>query len=114
MSRVTIEGLYSDFTVPRTNAREWGVNFEQYERLANTEIVPRKMIEMIIEMCDEIIDDMEKSIASFKEIAYCYEDGVDDAIFEANIRKSVATGFKTYAESLLKQFEEDEEDKNDK
>ena len=69
------------------------------------EIVPRKIVEMIIEMCDEIINNSEKAIASFKEIAYCYEDGVDDAIFEANIRKYVAASFKTYAESLLEQFE---------
>lgn len=105
MDRVTIEGLYSDFTVPRAEARQYGMNYEQYERLANTEIVPRKMIEMIIEMCDEIIDDMEKSIAFYKEIAYF--DEAYDAIFEANIRKSVANSFKTYAESLLKQFEEE-------
>lgn len=108
MSRVTIEGLYSDFTVPRTNAREWGVNFEQYERLANTEIVPRKMVEMIIEMCDEIIDDSETAVEFFREIGYFEE--ACDGIFEANIRKSVANSFKTYAESLLERFEEDRED----
>ena len=107
MSRVTIEGLYSDFTVPRAEARQYGMNYEQYERLANTEIVPRKMIEMIIEMCDEIIDDMEKSIAFCKEITYF--DEACDTIFEANIRKSVAISFKTYAESLLKRFEGDDE-----
>lgn len=87
MSRVTIESLYSDFTVPRINARQWGMDFEQYKHLADTEIVPRKIVEMIIEECEK--------------------DGANYLGAVAN----EALYIKTYAESLLKQFEEGENDK---
>ena len=115
-NRVTIRQLMYECTQPMHPD-----DYAKMQKILDTEITPRRAIEMIIEMCDEIINNSEKAIASFKEIAYCYEDGVDDTIFEANIRKSVANSFKTYAESLLKQFEGNdldehfqEEGKNDK
>lgn len=97
MDRVTIEGLYSDFTVPRAEARQYGMNYEQYERLANTEIVPRKMIEMIIEMCekeeDEALDDAYGK----------YEDDPDYSTGYANAMSAI----RVFANSLLEQFEEE-------
>ena len=89
MSRVTIEQIYSDFTVPRTAAREHGMNYEQYAKLAETEIVPRKMVEMIIEKCKDPVSGPKPSD---------YIVGISD---EAEL-------IAKYAESLLKQFEEDE------
>lgn len=85
MSRVTIEGLYDDFTVPGIEAREYGTNYEQYVALAGTEIVPRKIVEMIIEKCEKDI---------------CTDYKADAAIAEASL-------IKRYAEELLEQFEED-------
>ena len=93
MSRVTIEGLYSDFTVPRAEARQYGMNYEQYERLANTEIVPRKMIEMIIERCKK----NEEALRPYYGAPF--EDGQDVAY----------TDIRICAEQLLKRFEGDDE-----
>ena len=94
MSRVTIENLYNDFTVPRTEAREYGENYEQYAKLAETEVVPRKMVEMIIKKCEEIQHDNYH----------------DDEPYECG-EWSASDEIKEYAESLLKQFEEEEEQK---
>ena len=113
-NRVTIRQLMYECTQPMHPD-----DYAKMQKILDTEITPRRAIEMIIEMCDEMIDDLEKSIAFFREIAYF--DEAYDALFEANIRKSVANSFKTYAESLLKQFEGNdldehfqEEGKNDK
>ncbi len=103
MKRVTIRQLMYECTQPMSPD-----DYAKIQKILDVEITPRKAIEMIIERCDEMIDDMEKSIAFFKEIAYF--DEACDAIFEANIRKTVAISFKTYTESLLERFEEDRED----
>ncbi len=92
MSRVTIEGLYSDFTVPRTEARQWGMNYEQYERLANTEIVPRKIVEAIIERCKKNEEALRPHYGE------PFEDGQDVAY----------TDIRICAEQLLEQFEGDD------
>ena len=86
MSRVTIESLYRDFTILRTEAREYGAHYEQYAKLAETEIVPRKMVELIIERIQG-----NKSVC------------VPDSYAEHTLDNVLQ-----YAESLLKRFEEDE------
>lgn len=78
MSKVTIEDIY------------FGVGVNTLEIL-NFEIVPRKMIEMIIEKCDRDIEEF---------------DG------ESNIYGAVrneARNIKNYALSLLEKFEEEPE-----
>lgn len=92
MSRVTIESLYSDFIIPRTNAREYGANYEQYVKLAEMEVVPRKMVEMIIEKCKEIQHDNNADYDYMECGKWCASDEIKD-----------------YAESLLKHFEEEKE-----
>lgn len=93
MSRVTIESLYSDFTVPRTEAREYGMNYEKYAKLAETEIVPRRIVEMIIEKCKDHTSGPKPS---------------DFLVGVSNEAGLIAT----YAESLLKEFEEDKDDED--
>lgn len=85
MSKVTIESLYDDFAVPRTEAREYGVNYELYAKLAEIEVVPRKMVEMIIERIK-----VNKSVC----VSDSYAEHTLDNVLQ-------------YSESLLKQFEED-------
>lgn len=89
MSRVTIESLYSDFTVPRKEAREYGMNYEQYAHLAVTEIVPRVIVEMIIDKCSQ------------DEELYSKLDRIEAATASHDVKE--------YAETLLKQFERDDE-----
>jgi len=90
MSRVTIESLYGDFTVPRKVAREYGANYEQYEKLAETEVVPRKIVEMIIQKCKEI-----------------QNDNIDGYGLHECGKWAASEEIKEYAESLLNQFEEE-------
>lgn len=92
MSSVTINELAWDY---KHNTMQ-----KELVKSQDIEIVPRKMVEMIIEHYDKIIDDSEK------EIAYFHEDS--DAFHTATIRKSCVGMLKVYAETLLKQFEGDE------
>lgn len=89
MSRVTIGDITEDL-LPFT---------EKGNKVIPVEIVPRKMVEMIIEQYDRIIDESERQIAYFNEDS--------DAAYAATVRKSCVGMLKACAESLLKQFEED-------
>lgn len=79
MSKVSIEDIY------------FGVGLNEKEIL-NVEIVPRKMVEMIIERCNRDINtfNTDKSIPN----TICYE----------------AKSIKKYAERLLREFEEEPEE----
>lgn len=81
MSRVTIQELYDDIV---------DTDFVKYLKMNNTEIVPRKIVEMIIKKCEEIQNDNYH----------------DDEPHECG-KCSASDDIKEYAESLLKQFEED-------
>lgn len=61
------------------------------DKVQDIEVVPRKIIELIIEKCNEENKDVNNSYYSRK-----------------------INHIREYAELLLKQFEEDEEDENDK
>ncbi len=77
MSRVTLSDVWHTLTeAPATD----------FDKVSQLEIVPRKMVEMIIEKCSKDI---------------CAEHG-------SNFAKAEASLIKRYAESLLKQFEEDD------
>ena len=77
MSKVTINDLYSGI-------RQSGIGMYKYK---DVEIVPRRMVEMIIKRCQETIDNV------------CYT--------EDNARKWEAQDIKEFAESLLEEFEEE-------
>lgn len=81
MSRVTINNILNLCYVERP-------------RVVDIEVVPRKMVEMIIEHCLEDYKCM------------CESQGVDQY---ANGICVESTEIKRYAETLLKQFEEEEE-----
>lgn len=74
MSRVTIDNLFIDSMK----------DAKGYEKIKNIEIVPRKMVEMIIAECNSQISDFHHNPSIV----------------------NTATHIKEYAESLLKQFEE--------
>lgn len=86
MSRVTIDNIQHDAS--GLDNMSWA----EITKLYQIEVVPRKMVEMIIAKCEvmklQIIDnDYEKSVVCF----------------------NTCNSLKNYAESLLKQFEEEEE-----
>jgi len=80
MSRVIIKDLYRDMN---------NCNMSIWSKCANIEVVPRKMVEMIIEECKR------NEIFNHAHGNYCAADNLQ------HIREC--------AESLLKQFEEDSE-----
>ena len=82
MSRVTIRELYSE--------DDYIIDYD--EAIKNIEIVPRKMVEMIIEKCD---------VMKLQTIDNDYEKSV--------VRFNACNSLKEYAESLFKQFEEEKE-----
>lgn len=81
MSRVTINDICSDCDKQ---------SFDEYWDIRGIEVVPRKMVEMIIKKCEEIQNDNYH----------------DDEPHECG-KCSASDEIKEYAESLLKQFEED-------
>lgn len=80
MGRVTIMNLTNDY--------KYDLTLDEQVEVKDIEIVPRKMVEMIIERCECTIN------------CACYT--------EDNMRVLEARDIKEYAESLLKQFEEEE------
>ena len=88
MSRVAIRDLYMDIA---DNCYDYAD--KEFDIIVDTEIVPRKIVEKIIEMCKKNEDELRPYYGE------PFEDGQDIAY--TNIRE--------YAESLLKQFEEDKE-----
>lgn len=81
MSRVTISDLVADYKYD-------GFEERYPHPIHHVEIVPRKMVEMIIEYCEQSIKNYPHTMVALN-----------------------AGNTKDYAESLLKQFEEDENDK---
>ena len=79
MSGITVGDLW----------REYCDN-EKWQTLKDIEVVPRKMVEMIMEECESL------KITNYRYGNYCAGDNF------AHI--------KNYAESLLKQFEEDKDE----
>ena len=75
MSRVTIDNLFIDSMK----------DAEGYDKIKNIEIVPRKIVEIIIAECNSQISDFHHNPSIV----------------------NTATHIKDYAESLLKQFEEE-------
>ena len=75
MSRVTFGDLYIDYLDINTSVKDC-------KKVQEVEIVPRKMVEMIIEKCRQ-------------------------DIIKYNHNSEEAACIKQYAESLLKQFEEE-------
>ena len=82
MSRVTILDLVSDY-------KDADIDMSTCKKSRDIQVIPRKMVEMIIEKC----------VRDESEPAY------------SNATQEEATDIRKYAESLLKQFEEDENDK---
>ena len=78
MSRVTLNDIYCDYDV-------------QDEEAKDIEVIPRKMVEMIIKKCEEEKEELRPSC--------------DVPIEHGEI--TAYTNIREYAESLLKQFEED-------
>lgn len=85
MSRVTFGDLYCDYLDINTSVKDC-------RKVQDVAIVPRKMVEMIIEKC---LEDYEHS---------CEYQGIDKY---ANGICVESKDIKRYAESLLKQFEEE-------
>ena len=79
MSKVTILSLVSDY-------KEEGYEWRYPNVLDKTEIVPRKLVEMIIEKCNDVA-------------TKCFNPADSEKV----------DGIIEYAESLLKQFEEEDE-----
>ena len=80
MSRVTIKDLFWEISQDRYASNVW-------DGYKDIEVVPRKMVEMIIERCEGTIN------------CACYS--------EDNMRVWEARDLKEYAESLLEKFEND-------
>lgn len=85
MSRVTFSDLYNDYLDINTSVKDCG-------KVQNVAIVPRKIVEMIIEKC---LKDYECA-CEYQEIDQ-YANGI--CIESKDIKR--------YAESLLKRFEEE-------
>jgi len=85
MSRVTIDNIQHDAS--GLDNMSWAEITELYQ----IEVVPRKMVEMIIAKCKK---NEEALLPYYGEP---FEDGADSAY----------TDIRNYAESLLKQFEEE-------
>lgn len=87
MSRVIINELGYDITKPMPVEE-----YDKVEKILDVEIVPRKIVEMILDKCDEI---REK-----------YKDEESDSAYG---RWASATEIKSYTEDLLKEFEGEDE-----
>lgn len=85
MSRVTVKDLYSDYVNIETPV-------EDCKKVLPIEIVPRRIVEMIIQKCDY---DMSRLNSQ-----YTYECGVINE----------AERIKDFAESLLTEFEGDKDE----
>ena len=93
MSRVTIDNIQHDAS--GLDNMSWA----DITKLYQIEVVPRKMVERIIEKCEEIIKKQEHVLESYAPDSYIRGNALA-------VRLS-AMQLKEYAESLLKQFEED-------
>lgn len=91
MSRATIMNLTNDY--------KYDLTLDERVEVKDIEIVPRKMVEMILERCQEEID-----AYTLDDICYSNADR-----HYANGRLDMAYQVRDYANVLLKQFEEDKE-----
>ena len=85
MSRVTISDLVADY-------KHDGFEERYPHPIHHLEVVPRKVVEMIIKKCEKEKDELRPSC---------------DVPFEHG-EITAYTNIREYAESLLKQFEEDD------
>ena len=87
MNGITIGNLCDDYSLTRVNATQYGMSYEKYEACKEIEVVPRKMVEMIITR-------LERNISACAKDSYA---------------KHSLENVKEYTESLLDQFEGDDE-----
>lgn len=83
MSRVTIDELGNDYML--------NVHYKEADKISDVEIVPRKMVEKIIEKCERMMDFYTCDTEFTRGKKWAYDD------------------IRAYAESLLMEFEEDDE-----
>ena len=86
-SRVEIRDLYDDVANDCNN--------DTYARVCRIEVVPRKLVEMIIAKCEEI------------DSRYTVEDDFTNSVYYSGRRQS-AHELQEYTKALLKYFEEDD------
>lgn len=92
MGRVTIKELYWEIDRDTYASNVWN-------GYKDIEVVPRKMVERIIEKCEEIIKKQEHVLESYDPDSYISGNALA-------VRLSMMQ-LKEYAESLLEQFEEE-------
>lgn len=92
MSRVTIGKLVADYC---------NATFEERQRSKDFEVVPRKMVEDIIEQCDEYQQSLNKKINSLQHS--------DHEVIEFHAKIEALMFVMHLADGLLRDFEEGEE-----
>lgn len=97
MSRVTIQDLYKEVVRDRYDSN---VGWDGYK---DVEIVPRKMVEMIIDYCENLAD------LHYKNLKHAID--IQDKEGEKSFRQLeyAFRGVINYSSILLTQFEEDPE-----
>ena len=91
MSRVTVGDLYREYC-----------DDEKWQTLKDIEVVPRKMVEMIIKKCEDTIRKQEFIMDFYASDPYISSN--------AQAARINTMQLKEYAESLLKQFEEEDKE----
>ena len=97
MSRVTIQDLYKEVVRDRYDSN---VGWDEYKDM---EIVPRKMVEMIIDYCENLADLHHKNLKHAIDI----QDKEGEKFFRQ--LEYAFRGVINYSSILLTQFEEDPE-----
>ena len=87
MNHITINDIWGEIY----DSKEY--NMQEIDKLSSIEVVPRRMMEMIIDECNEIIDNYK----------------CDDTNYACGRRNS-AVQLHEYTKTLLKQFDEFGED----
>lgn len=97
MSRVTIGKLVADYN---------SATYEERQKAKDIEVIPRKVVEDIIEQCDEY----QQSLAKKNEVAEKFEGEGPILHVQKNIAKIEALMFVMHlADELLREFEKGEE-----
>ena len=92
MSRVTIGKLVADFN---------SATFEERQKSKDFEVVPRKVVEDIIEQCDEYQESLNKKINSLQHS--------DHEVIGFHAKIEALMFVMHLADELLREFEEGEE-----
>ena len=92
MSRVTIGKLVADYN---------SATFEERQKSKDFEVVPRKVVEDIIEQCDEYQESLNKKIKSLQHSEH--------EVTEFHAKIEALMFVMHVAEGLLRDFEEGEE-----